>query len=621
VDIGRGDNPSLKKPLRGPDGNVRLGDGARFDKANGSSVEVQGIPDGGSIAWRDIGFFEISVFPTADDAGQTKLNVNLVEVKGIDGAGQEHAMGSWAGDQWYLGNQTFPIITSVRPPAPPPVPTPLQQLTPDQRHNYVRLIAHLNSNKAYYYRQIWMAEEPSTRAARLASVTISFAGANLPLFNIVENRVLDVLGSQLVMPLDPGLFDGSSPLLRRPLRLRLPPIEPARREQLISLPTRGVFAEAKLGHCNASEVIDNTRFWDWKSSPIPDQAPAITGVAPVTPSPAPTLTPTAFPSSLVALQAPPAEPDPIGLRAALDVLKTPGIFNNMSGIQQLQSLLSSLTDAAVKAQGLGLQAAQSDSKSAAPPASTTGGTPPPAGGAPPSSSPPAAGPAAPAPSAPTPDAGAGSTTPSPAPAAPPPAPAAPPPPPAASKPTAPAKSLGPKTIGIYINFTDYIDMSPGVYVTGRELGGTPDNVPATQTVFSGKPVGPVTVQGTMTIQNPINKVEISVTAVVKYSSDVYTTTTGKAIVALPTDGSSAAYKVSIISDTRSVSVSHTDSKTDAGVKAEIAAELGLASEDVGSAKGGGKLAWGITPDKTKSDATQTTYTVSVPTDKFSITAV
>jgi hypothetical protein len=164
-------------------------------------------------------------------------------------------------------------------------------------------------------------------------------------------------------------------------------------------------------------------------------------------------------------------------------------------------------------------------------------------------------------------------------------------------------------------------MSPGVYVTGRELGGTPDNVPATQTVFSGKPVGPVTVQGTMTIQNPINKVEISVTAVVKYSSDVYTTTTGKAIVALPTDGSSAAYKVSIISDTRSVSVSHTDSKTDAGVKAEIAAELGLASEDVGSAKGGGKLAWGITPDKTKSDATQTTYTVSVPTDKFSITAV
>jgi len=610
VDVGRSDNPTVKKALRAADGNVTLGDGSRFDKANGSSVEVQGIPDGGSITWKELGFFEISVFPTADPAGYTELDVNLIEVKGIDGTGQEHPMGSWSGDQKYFGNQTFPIIPSNRPPPPPPVPTALQQLTPDQRYAYVRLIAHLNSNKAYYYKQIWMGEEPSTRAARLASVTITIGATTVPLLNVLENRVLDVLGSRLVMPLDPGIFNGNNPILGRRQRFTLPTVDPARQEQLISLPTRGVFAEAKLGHCNASEVIDNTRFWDWQSSPIPDQAPAITGIAPVAPTPSPTLTPTAFPASLVALQAPSAEPDPVGLRAALDVLKTPGIFNNMSGIQQLQSLLSSLTDAAVKAQGIGLQASQADAKATAPPAppGPSGGTPP----AGPSGTPPATPPAAPGPA---PAAGPPDT-----PAAPPAPPSAPPPAPSPTKPAAPAKSLGPKTVTIYLNFVDRIDMTSGVYVTGMELGGTPDNVPSKQTIFSGGPVGPVTVPGAMTVQNPANKIEISVTAVVKYSSDVYITTIGLAPMALPTDGSTPVYKVAIVPDVRSVSISHTDTKTLQGIKTEIAGKLEIGEEEIGKVGGEGKVGAGITPDVSKSDATQTTYTVPIPTNKFSITS-
>lgn len=609
VDVGRPDNASIKKPLRAADGDVSLGDGSRFDQANGSSVEVQGIPDGASISWKEIGFFEISVFPTPDKAKETELDVNLIEVKGIDGTGQEHPMGSWSGDQKYFGNQTFPIIPSNRPPPPPPVPTALQQLTPDQRYAYVRLIAHLNSNKAYYYKQIWMGEEPSTRAARLAGVTITIGATTVPLLNVVENRVLDVLGSRVVMPLDPGIFNGNSPVLGRRQRFTLPTVDPARQEQLISLPTRGVFAEAKLGHCNASEVIDNTRFWDWQSSPIPDQAPAITGIAPVAPTPSPTLTPTAFPASLVALQAPPAEPDPVGLRAALDVLKTPGIFNNMSGVQQLQSLLSSLTDAAVKAQGIGLQASQADAKAAAPAAPPTpaGGPTPPSGpSGPPPATPPAA--PAPAPSAGPPD------TPAPAPTP----PSAPPPAPSPTRPAAPAKSLGPKTMTVYLNFADPIDMTSGVYATGKELGGTPDNVPSRQTIFTGKPVGPVTVPGAMTVENPANKVEISVTAVVKYGEE-YITTTGLAPVTLPADGSSPVYKIAVVMDTRSVSIAHTDTKTTQGIRAEIAGKLGVGDDEIGKAGGEGKLGAGITPDVGKSDATQTTYNVLIPTNKFSIT--
>jgi hypothetical protein len=175
-------------------------------------------------------------------------------------------------------------------------------------------------------------------------------------------------------------------------------------------------------------------------------------------------------------------------------------------------------------------------------------------------------------------------------------------------------------VTVYLNFVDRIDMTSGVYVTGMELGGTPDNVPSKQTIFSGGPVGPVTVPGAMTVQNPANKIEISVTAVVKYSSDVYITTIGLAPMALPTDGSTPVYKVAIVPDVRSVSISHTDTKTLQGIKTEIAGKLEIGEEEIGKVGGEGKVGAGITPDVSKSDATQTTYTVPIPTNKFSITS-
>jgi len=52
--------------------------------------------------------------------------------------------------------------------------------------------------------------------------------------------------------------------------------DPPRDARIVTLPTPGVFAESQLGGCNACERIDNTRFWDWQRSPIPEDAPAIT---------------------------------------------------------------------------------------------------------------------------------------------------------------------------------------------------------------------------------------------------------------------------------------------------------------------------------------------------------
>src|SRR5205823_2949055 len=52
---------------------------------------------------------------------------------------------------------------------------------------------------------------------------------------------------------------------------RVDPPVPATR---VSLPTRGVFAEAVMGACNACEQIDDTRFWRWGDAPI-DEPPSI----------------------------------------------------------------------------------------------------------------------------------------------------------------------------------------------------------------------------------------------------------------------------------------------------------------------------------------------------------
>ena len=386
--------PSALPP--GPDGRPLeiLADAWLFNNGN-TTILGQGWPANGPSAWRDIGFFRLRFGPFGTDPDNKTPNFERhtglvsVDITGIDEAGAESSVLAHLGDALFTGltaePNLFVMLPCVRPPIaapPPPPPTPLDRLTPDERSAFTRLIAHLNGNKVYYYRHIWMGEDPNARAFRLGGTTVTLGGIPRRLFDVVENRVVDVSGTNLVFPLAPQFLGGLGAEL-------VSQIEPARSETLISLPTRGVFGEAKLGHCNAAEVIDNTRFWDWKTSPVPEDAPAITGVSPQGLGSPTVLTPTAFPSSTLSVATPSAEPDPIGLRAALDVLKTPGIFNNLSGIDQLKGLLGSLSDAASK-----VAAAKAPSDTPPPAKSASTPTPTPA--------PPAPTPTAPAQQAPPP---------------------------------------------------------------------------------------------------------------------------------------------------------------------------------------------------------------------------
>jgi hypothetical protein len=252
----------------------------------------------------------------------------------------------------------IPLDKSIRIPVKsfvPPVENVEDLLSDDERCCLRRLTNHLKDHAAYYWRAIWLAESAADRAHRLERWKI---GDQL-LLDLVENSIYDFADGYAVMPVVPG----AETALARTFDDRditKPPVFTEYIEQIITVPARGVFAEAKLGHCNASEVIDPTRFWDWQTSPIPDDAPAIAPTSTDSRSQDPTkgLAPTPFPQSIVNIVNPQSLPDPTGLNAATGVLSALGPFRDMSGIKELGSFLQTLSNNATQLASQGMKNAQ-----------------------------------------------------------------------------------------------------------------------------------------------------------------------------------------------------------------------------------------------------------------------
>ncbi|HEY7211066.1 MAG TPA: hypothetical protein VH477_12390 [Bryobacteraceae bacterium] len=229
-------------------------------------------------------------------------------------------------------------------------------LTDDERCCIHRLERHLSTNQIHYSRVIWAAEEDAARYRRLANYKIGDAW----LWDVVENRVLDIFNDSLAFP----IVYGQETIVSRELSAELDAdaVGTTFIEQLLTLPTRGVFAEAKLGHCNASEVIDTTRFWDWQTSPIPDDAPDIQPVDTGSRYQPPTgTTPTPFPQAIINMAQPQALPDPTGLSGAFQLMAALGPFKDLSGLKETSALLQTLSNNATQlaAKGLGIQGAKS----------------------------------------------------------------------------------------------------------------------------------------------------------------------------------------------------------------------------------------------------------------------
>jgi hypothetical protein len=197
----------------------------------------------------------------------------------------------------------------------------------EQRQKIDELITHLTENRHHYSALICLQESPHERAARFEHYLFN----GIPLIEAIDNRPIDVVGNYVVFPLAQNPSSREAEVLA---------------ERIISMPTRGAFAEAKLSHCNASEVIDDTRFWDWQISPCPDEP---TEIAPITLGSrrsSPGAAPSTLPSPGVSISDPPSAPEPFGMREVMELLRTPEIFRDMSGIDELGSLLEKLVEVA-----------------------------------------------------------------------------------------------------------------------------------------------------------------------------------------------------------------------------------------------------------------------------------
>ncbi len=185
-----------------------------------------------------------------------------------------------------------------------------------------QLLTHLRCNQHYYSRAIWLLEDPDQRAAQFEE----YSYRDGSLLDYIDNRPVGVVGEYVAFP----------------VAREEPPTEEVVAKRIVSLPTRGVFAEAQLSHCNACEKRDITRFWDWSESPCLETAPAITDVHPGSRAQPLDVTPSNLPSPVVNIVNPPAAPDPTGMAAVLGLLSTPNIFRDMSTAQEVGALLQSL---------------------------------------------------------------------------------------------------------------------------------------------------------------------------------------------------------------------------------------------------------------------------------------
>jgi hypothetical protein len=245
------------------------------------------------------------------------------------------------------------------------IPTPLYY--PEKRNPRAEdrrladtLVEHLNEHVEYYHQAIWRTMDPNRRYLLLDGFLAPNSGGK-SVASVVENRLIGIIGNCLVMPvvpgvrLDPSYADSEEPVPLTHLYATEPP-PPMR----ISVPTHGVFAEALMGACNSCEVKDDTRFWRWEESPIPDDP---TGILPVktcsratTP---PSLAPDEFPAPLVQFQNVPRSPNPTGLAAALNLIGTPNLFRDLTGLDlNQQNAAAAFQGALSTAQFFGGEAAK-----------------------------------------------------------------------------------------------------------------------------------------------------------------------------------------------------------------------------------------------------------------------
>jgi hypothetical protein len=191
------------------------------------------------------------------------------------------------------------------------------------------LIDHLQQNQLHYSQAIWTSLDPASLGMLLAKYTYPIDDNQVPLLELVDPVPVASVGNFLCFRA-PGI-DKADALKRR--------FAHRNREDLIPVPSGGVFAEAVLGRFNSAEKLDITRFWNWQDSPIPIQAPDIAPLQTGTRKSDEDLKPGQLGQPVLNIVNSPALPDPQGLPAVLAAVQNGNMFRDMSGLAASIGLL------------------------------------------------------------------------------------------------------------------------------------------------------------------------------------------------------------------------------------------------------------------------------------------
>jgi hypothetical protein len=202
-----------------------------------------------------------------------------------------------------------------------------------------KLLSHLNERIEYYHKVIWWNMDKERRYMLLDGFTAPNSNGR-SIASVVENRLFGIVGNCLVMPVSRGIHldptyrqDRKDPIDLLQLYAPTTPVPPTR----ISLPTRGVFSEAVMGSCNSCEKKDDSRFWKYEESPCLDQPTSILPISTESRRAEPgDLKAKDFALPIIAMQNAPSLPDPTGMAAAFNLLGTPNIFKDITGLDQNQ---------------------------------------------------------------------------------------------------------------------------------------------------------------------------------------------------------------------------------------------------------------------------------------------
>ncbi|MCC5468520.1 hypothetical protein [Pelosinus baikalensis] len=198
------------------------------------------------------------------------------------------------------------------------------------------LVKHLNENQLYYSQAVWRNLDSATIMLLLSSYEynddVSSGASNgttgIPVIQMIDPVPITVSGNYLVfrMPIDNKNEKWNEWLNDKGYSNFLP------NEEVIPLPSGGVFAEAVLGRYNCAEKLDITRFWNWQDSPIPEKAPDIAPVTTGSRHQDDDTKPGQLSNPMVNIINPSNLPDPQGLGAVLNAVNNGNMFRDMSAL-------------------------------------------------------------------------------------------------------------------------------------------------------------------------------------------------------------------------------------------------------------------------------------------------